>query len=119
MSVSFFEDEHENTGKGINACIAHTAGANPADLSLNEAIKVSKIYDFDVMSEMDDLPNLFGEAAKRINAKGGQEGAMVCSCNDSNNDGYQIVTITWSSLDESNIRENSRPSTCMDNCSIF
>ena len=71
MSVSFFEDEHENTGKGINACIAHTAGASPADLSLNEAIKVSRIYDFDVMSEMDDLPNRFGEAAKRINAKGG------------------------------------------------
>lgn len=29
VSVSLFEDAHENTGKGINACITHCAGQNP------------------------------------------------------------------------------------------
>lgn len=29
ISVSLFEDAHENTGKGINACIAHCAGTDP------------------------------------------------------------------------------------------
>lgn len=29
ISVSLFEDAHENTGKGINACITHSAGSDP------------------------------------------------------------------------------------------
>ena len=72
ISVSLFEDAHENTGKGINVCIAHSAGANPDDLSL--AYPVPEIYTFDVVSiedEVINLTNLFDDAAKKIDANGG------------------------------------------------
>lgn len=74
ISVSLFEDAHENTGKGINVCIAHTAGANPDDLSLANPVISSEIYTFDVVSIVDDdieITSLFDEAAKKINANGG------------------------------------------------
>ena len=72
ISVSLFEDAHENTGKGINVCIAHSAGANPDDLSL--AYPVPEIYTFDVVSiedEVINLTSLFDDAAKKIDANGG------------------------------------------------
>ena len=74
ISVSLFEDAHENTGKGINVCIAHTAGANPDDLSLANPVISSEIYTFDVVSVVDEdieITSLFDEAAKKINANGG------------------------------------------------
>ena len=59
ISVSFYEDEHENTGKGINACITHTAGDSPAEITQNDKIDVTELYSFDVIVYMDDLENLF------------------------------------------------------------
>ena len=45
ISVSLFEDAHENVDKGINACITHSAGADPVDVSENEATKGDPMYD--------------------------------------------------------------------------
>ena len=75
ISVSLYEDAHENTGKGINACIAHTAGANPTDFRSDSAQPMAlEIYNFDVVSivgEDIEITSLFDDAAKKINANGG------------------------------------------------
>ena len=74
ISVSLYEDAHENTGKGINVCIAHTAGESPTDLSVANPVVSSEIYAFDVVSIVDEdieITSLFDDAAKKINANGG------------------------------------------------
>ena len=118
-SVSLFEDAHENTGKGINACITHCAGTDPADLSENAATKGDNIYDMNIIAGTGEWEDMFEEAKAKINLKGGQEGHIVASTNDSSNDGGVIIILSWSSLMEMNIQETVRPASCMDNCSIF
>ena len=74
ISVSLYEDAHENTGKGINACIAHTAGANPPLLTDAYDYMSPGIYEFDVASivgEDIEISSLFDDAAKKINSNGG------------------------------------------------
>lgn len=119
VSVSLFEDAHENTGKGINACITHCAGETPMDLSENEATKGGPLYDLQVIAGTGEWEDMFEEAKAKINAKGGQEGHIVASTNDSSNDGGVIIVLSWSSLLEGNLREVIRPASCMDNCTIF
>ena len=118
-SVSLFEDEHPNEGKGINAAITHCAGATPVDLSENEAAKGKDLYDMEVISGSGEWKDMFKEAQTLINKKGGQEGHMIASTNDSDNDGAVIIVLSWSSLLEGNLRESVRPASCMDNCTIF
>ena len=117
--MSLFEDAHPNEGKGINAVITHTAGATPVDLSENEAVKGNAVYDLEVITGTGEWEDMFTEAKTIINKKGGQEGHMVASTNDSSNDGGVIIVLSWSSLLEGSIRESIRPASCMDNCTIF
>ena len=119
ISVSIFEDAHENVGKGINACITHCAGNEPTDLSSNPNPVGGEIYSIETITSTGEWEDLFNSAKDKINVKGGQEGHMVASTNDSSNDGSVIIVISWSSLMEGNIRESTRPASCMDNCSIF
>ena len=119
LSVSLFEDAHPNEGKGINAVITHTAGATPVDLSENEAVKGKAVYDLEVITGTGEWEDMFTEAKTIINKKGGQEGHMVASTNDSSNDGGVIIVLSWSSLLEGSIRESIRPASCMDNCTVF
>merc|ERR1712232_1020480 len=118
VSVSLYEDAHENTGKGINACISHCAGHDPQDLSANSATDGRTIYDLQVIAS-EDWQEIFEKAKGKINEKGGQEGHMVSTTNDSSTDGGVAIVISWSSLMEGNLREAIRPAGCMDNCTIF
>ena len=119
ISVSLFEDAHENTGKGINACITHTAGENPDDITEKEIKMSGPMYELHVIAGSGEWEDMFEEAKAKINAKGGQEGHIVASTNDSSNDGGVIIVLSWSSLLEGNLREVTRPASCMDNCTIF
>ena len=120
ISVSLFEDEHgEGTSNGINACITHSAGNDPKDLTDNTATGGASIYELQVIAGTGEWEDMFTDAKGKINGKGGQEGHMVASTNDSSNDGGVVVIISWSSLMEGNLREVIRPASCMDNCTIF
>lgn len=119
LSVSLFEDAHPNEGKGINVAITHCAGPSPADLSENETAKGKALYDLEVITGTGEWEDMFTEAKTLINKKGGQEGHIVASTNDSSCDGGVIIVLSWSSLLESNLRESVRPASCMDNCTIF
>ena len=117
VSVSLYEDAHENTGKGINACITHTAGANPKALADNDDITNKVIYSVDTVAGTEYWGDLFAEATKKINSIGGQEGHSVASTNDRSNDGGFIIILSWTGLAENNIREVTREAGC--GCSIF
>ena len=117
ISVSLYEDAHENVGKGINACITHCAGANPKDLSENEGIEDKKIYNIHTVTGTRTWEEMFDEALEKINAIGGQEGHMVASTNDSSNDGGCVIVLSWTGLAENNLREVTREAGC--GCSIF
>merc|ERR1712113_71191 len=119
ISVSLYEDAHENVDKGINACIVHTAGASPKQLTENEGVKDGNIYDVQVIMGAEEWENMFESAAKQINKKGGQEGHLVTSTNNSGNDGGVVVVFSWTSLMERGLREAIRPATCMEQCTIF
>ena len=71
ISVSLFEDEHENVDKGINACITHSAGSDPQDLSDNQATKGAPLYDLQIIAGSGEWEDMFEEAKAKINAKGG------------------------------------------------
>lgn len=116
ISVSLFEDAHENVGKGINACITHCAGKEPEDITENAATDGKTIYDIHVIAGTGEWEGYFNEAKGKINATGGAEGHMVASTNDSSNDGAIVLVISWSSLIECNLREAIRPAGC---CTIF
>ena len=89
------------------------------DLSENEAAKGKDLYDMEVITGSGEWEDMFKEAQTLINKKGGQEGHMIASTNDSDNDGAVIIVLSWSSLLEGNLRESVRPASCMDNCTIF
>jgi len=62
ISVSIFHDVHdeESDNNKIHACIAHSAGANPADLSKNEAAKTTKsIYDLQTIEGSGEWEDMF------------------------------------------------------------
>ena len=118
ISVSLYEDAHENEGKGINAVITHCAGADPKDLANNEGIENKVIYSHEVVAySADEWDKLFEDTVEKINKVGGQEGHMVASTNDSSNDGGCILILTWTGLAENNLREVTREAGC--GCSIF
>ena len=74
VSVSLFEDAHENVGKGINACIAHKAGSNLQNLSDNLDSNDGALYDIQVIDDAGshgEWEDLFDEAKAKINATGG------------------------------------------------
>lgn len=119
ISVSLYEDAHENVGKGINACIAHTAGSKPRDLTeIEDLAQHGALYELQVITG-EDSEDMFKAAQSHINTKGGQEGHLVASANDSSNDGFVIIVLSWTANMEGNIREAVRPVGCMDNCTIF
>jgi len=117
VSVSLYEDAHENTGKGINACITHTAGANPTNLADNDDITNKVIYSIDTVAGVGEWEDLFVTATEKMNGIGGQEGHMVASTNDSSNDGGFVIVLSWTGLAENNIRDVTREAGC--GCSIF
>lgn len=118
VSVSLYEDAHgEDSGNGINACITHTAGANPKNLAENDDITNKVIYSVDTVAGEGEWEDLFAAATEKVNAIGGQEGHMVASTNDSSNDGGFIVILSWTGLAENNIRDVTREAGC--GCSIF
>ena len=118
VSVSLYEDAHgEDSGTGINACITHTAGANPKNLAENDDITNKVIYSVDTVAGEGEWEDLFAAATEKVNAIGGQEGHMIASTNDSSNDGGFIVILSWTGLAENNIREVTREAGC--GCSIF
>jgi len=117
VSVSLYEDAHENTGKGINACITHTAGANPTNLADNDDITNKVIYSIDTVAGVGEWEDLFVTAIEKMNGIGGQEGHMVASTNDSSNDGGFVIVLSWTGLAENNIRDVTREAGC--GCSIF
>ena len=122
ISVSIFQDVHDEEAENnkIHACIAHSAGASPKDLSENEVAGVAKtIYDLQIITGTGEWEDMFTEAKNKINAKGGQEGHCVASANNSSDDGGVIIVLSWESLVEGNLRESIRPATCMEQCTIF
>lgn len=62
ISVSIFQDVHDEDSDNnkIHACIAHSAGANPADLSKNEAVQTTKaIYDLQMIAGTGEWEDMF------------------------------------------------------------
>lgn len=121
ISVSLYEDKHPlEDSKGINAVITHAAGSDPADLSANDtAVKAGALYDMNIISGSGEWEDMFAEAKAKINAKGGQEGHLVASTNDSSNDGGFVIVLSWTAVNENNLRDAVRPSGCMEQCTIF
>ena len=119
ISVSLFEDAHENVGKGINACIAHSAGDKLTELAGDEATNVGSIYDLSVIAGSGEWEDMFNEAKAKINEKGGQEGHLVASTNDSSNDGGVIIVLSWATSKEETLKEVMRPADGGCGCAIF
>ena len=120
ISISLYEDAHPNDGGGINACITHTAGANPAPISDKaQEVAAGPIYEIQVITETGEWEDMFGAARDRINQLGGQEGHLVASTNDSSVDGGVIIVLSWKHILQANMMELDRPAGCMEQCTIF
>ena len=121
ISISLFEDAHPNEGKGINACITHSAGSNPKDLNENEATNVGPLYDVDVVSEDSEWEDMFNEAVDRINERGDEvlESHIIASTNNSSTEGGKIAIFSWSLDDAEALTDPVRPTDCTCSCTLF
>lgn len=120
ISVSFHEEAHPNTSGKINALICHTGGANPMKLSdspASTALPVNGLYKMEIVrhEEYKRVPDL---AVAVINARGGQEGHVVTTTNDSKRNDVFGVIYSWSALEESSVQDSLRPTGCAG-CTIF
>ena len=121
VSISLFEDAHPNEGNGMNACITHTAGDEPKPISekAKSAAEGKPIYELEIIQETSEWDDMFGKAKATINAKGGSEGHLVSSTNDSSSEGGVVIVLSWKHLLQTNIQELDRPASCMEQCTIF
>lgn len=104
----------------ISALITHTAGANPiklADSPANATLPNSGLYAMDYFraEETEDVANL---AVQAINKKGGQEGHVVSTTNDSQKQDIFCAVFSWGAILEAQIEEELRPTGCAG-CTIF
>lgn len=117
LSLSIYEDKHdpEKEDKVIHVCITHAAGQKPNELPDQESI-----YDLTVIQRGEpSWDDLFGEAERMINDKGGQEGHLVASANTSPEDGARLFLVQWDSRTEGTLKETVRPSDAQCGCTIF
>lgn len=117
ISVSFHEGAHPNNSREVYAVIAHRAGVNPVALSKTSAeIPSSGLYDMAIVR--DDEPEVaLRKALGVINSRGGQEGHVCASTNDSQQQDTFVCVFSWSALLEDSIEEAIRPTGCQ--CTIF
>ena len=102
VHVSFYESTHPNDGdangdKTIYAQIIHTAGPNPVELRLieNSNLPATGIYAMSVLQGQGEFREYFDDAVKIMNGKGGEEGHLVASTNNSSDDGAIVVVFSW------------------------
>ena len=83
ISCSFHEGAHPNNSREVYAVISHRAGVSPVPLSKTSAqIPSSGLYDMSIVR--DDEPEVaLRKALGVINSRGGQEGHVCTSTNDS------------------------------------
>ena len=118
MSVTFHEDAHPNNSLMVNAVITHTAGPNPSKLSETAAsakLPTSGLYTKKLL-RADTTEQVVAQAVAAINAKGGQEGHVVTTTNDSGSQDIVCCVYSWGAIWEAQLLEQMRPAGC---CSIF
>jgi len=118
VSVSFYEEMHPNNTAGVGAVVTHTAGKNPVKLADSAAAQSvsSALYAMQLVRGA-DTASCVKQAQELINLKGGQEGWVVTTTNDSRNQDIFCVLFGWSALVEAAVEEDMRPASC--GCSIF
>lgn len=119
VSVSFFEEMHPNTTDNIGAIVTHKSGANPVKLSNSAAannIPSAGIYTMQIVRDA-TTQGCVEKTKNLMNLKGGQEGHVVTTTNDSSHQDIFCVLFSWSALFQDAIEEDLRPASC--GCTIF
>lgn len=118
ISVTIHEEMHPNQSHFVNAVITHTAGEQPPKLADTPAagkLPTSGVYSVTVRrGETTEAAST--QALLAINERGGQEGHVVTTTNDSINQDIVAVVISWGAIWEAQLLEQMRPAGC---CSIF
>lgn len=120
VSVSFHEGMHPNNTNEVSAIVTHNAGKNPvklADSAASQSVTTAGLYFMDVVRGR-DTAQAVEQAKELINLKGGQEGWVVTTTNDSRNQDIFCVLFSWSALVEAAVEEDMRPASC-GGCNIF
>lgn len=120
ISVSIYETEHPNNSRTVNAIVTHRAGERPVRLATSAAgrnLPSSGVYTMDVV-RAEDSQGAVMKALSVINRKGGQEGHVCGTANDSVQQDIVAIVISWAALLEAQIEEDLRPTGCAG-CSIF
>ena len=100
ISVTFHEESHPNTSRCVAAVITHTAGPSPMKLSespAKEAVPMAGIYTLNAFRN-DETSVVVNQALSCINVRGGQEGHVVTTTNDSNDDTIFAAVFSWSPI---------------------
>lgn len=120
VSVTFHEESHPNTSRCVAAVICHRAGPSPGKLSdspAKEAVPMAGIYTMNTFSD-ENTAVVVNQALSCMNARGGQEGHVVTTTNDSQKEQVFAAVFSWSPILESQLQENLRPTGCAG-CTIF
>jgi len=119
LSVTMFEEAHPNQTGKIGALITHKAGPNPRRLSETPAGTNSFVseglYSMEIVRH-EETNGAVHAALQVINRKGGQEGHVVSTTNDSQQQDIFCVVYSWNALYEAQLVDDLRPEGC---CTIF
>jgi len=102
VSVSFHEDMHPNHSKDIFAIVTHNAGKNPvklADTAASQSVTPGALYAMSVVRG-NTTEQAVQQAKEEMNMKGGQEGWVVTTTNNSEHNDIFCVLYSWNALVE-------------------
>ena len=121
MSITFHEEMHPNNTGRIHALITHTAGSNPQKLTESPAVSTlptnGGLYTMDFIRS-EETEDACKRAVEMMNRRGGQEGHVVTTTNDSQRQDIFCVIFSWGAILEDQIEESLRPTGCAG-CTIF
>lgn len=122
VSVSLFEDEHDEETRESWLLIAHTAGEEPqpiSELMPEYQLPSGGIYKVNTFSSENNWVMVFDQAKQHMNSFGADEGHLVSAANFSfEKHGCVAVVYSWSSNDANNLKD-SRNAGCCAECTIF
>lgn len=117
VSVSFHEDSHPNNSGKIHAKIAHRSGDGVRPLAeMGATSQRGKLYSVQ-MARHEQTNESVRQAVAQINQRGGQEGHVVSTTNDSRNQDIVCISYSWAAIVEHQLEEELRPTGCA--CTIF
>ena len=118
ISVTMFEEAHPNQTGKVGAMITHKTGRSPTKLANTKAGKndfVGSVYRMEIVRH-EETSGAVNLALQVINRKGGQEGHVVTTTNESQVQDIFCCVISWGALHEAQLVDDLRPTDC---CTIF